>query len=452
MICAETREFAALFCARPYLYCGLAMAEQTAVSETTTAPSESRTLWRHPNFLKLWTGQTVSMAGSQVTTLALPLTAVLVLHASPFQMGLLQAVQYSPFLVVSLLAGVWIDRRRRRGLLIGSDIARAVLIGSVPLVFALGARWMVYIYVIAFLSGIMTVVFNVAYHAYLPFLVDKDQLADGNSRLEGSRAITQVAGPGLGGLLVQALGPPTAMIADALSFLVSAAALQLIRKPEPEPERRERSVRAELQEGWAFMWSHPLVRPISISCAIVNLAFAIGYSIQILFLNRDLGFTPALLGIALAVGGGGAVVGALTAKRLVKFLKFGPTVTASTVMMGAALVAQAVAGIVPGSPFIIVAAAEAIVSYGVIVYNVSLFTLWQSTTPSRLRGRVGATLHFMIWGALPLGAVIGGSIGTFSLRWALAVGGIGILASAVWVAFSVLGKVLTNQDTEAVAD
>lgn len=428
------------------------MAEQTAVSDITTAPSASRGLWRHPNFLKLWTGQTVSMAGSQVTTLALPLTAVLVLHASPFQMGLLQAVQYSPFLVVSLLAGVWIDRRRRRGLLIGSDIARAVLIGSVPVAFALGARWMVYIYVIAFLSGIMTVVFNVAYHAYLPFLVDKDQLADGNSRLEGSRAITQVAGPGLGGLLVQALGPPTAMLADALSFIVSAGALVLIRKPEPEPERRERSVRAELQEGWAFMWSHPLVRPISISCAVVNLSFAIGYSIQILFLNRNLGFTPALLGIALATGGGGAVVGALTAKRLVKFLKFGPTVTASTVMMGAALVAQAVAGIVPGSPFLIVAISEAVVSYGVIVYNVSLFTLWQSTTPSRLRGRVGATLHFMIWGALPLGAVIGGSIGTFSLRWALAIGGIGILVSAVWVAFSVLGKVLTNQDTEAVVD
>jgi hypothetical protein len=121
-------------------------------------------------------------------------------------------------------------------------------------------------------------------------------------------------------------------------------------------------------------------------------------------------------------------------------------------MMGASLVAQAVAGIVPGSPFVIVAVAEAVVSYGVIVYNVSLFTLWQSTTPSRLRGRVGATLHFMIWGALPVGAVIGGSIGTLSLRWAIAIGGIGILASAVWVAFSVLGKVLTNQDTETVAD
>ena len=452
MISIVLHEFAVLDGAKSYLYCGLAMAEQTAVPDTVTAPAASRGLWRHPNFLKLWTGQTISMAGSQVTTLALPLTAVLVLHASPFQMGLLQAVQYSPFLVVSLLAGVWIDRRRRRGLLIGSDIGRAVLIGSVPVAFALGVRWMVYIYVIAFLSGILTVVFNVAYHAYLPFLVDKDQLADGNSRLEGSRAVTQVAGPGLGGLLVQALGPPTAMFADALSFVASAVALQTIRKPEPEPERRERSVKAELQEGWAFMWSHPLVRPISISCAIVNLSFAVGYSIQILFLNRNLGFTPALLGIALAAGGVGAVIGALTAKRLVKLLKFGPTVTLSTVMMGASLVAQAVAGIVPGSPFVIVAVAEAVVSYGVIVYNVSLFTLWQSTTPSRLRGRVGATLHFMIWGALPLGAIIGGSIGTLSLRWAIAIGGIGILASAVWVAFSVLGKVLTNQDTETVAD
>ncbi len=204
-------------------------------------------LWRHPDFLKLWTGQTISLAGSQVTTLALPLTAILLLKANALEMGVLRAVQYAPFVLISLLVGVWTDRVRRRRLLIGADYGRALLLGSVPPVILLGGRWMAYLYVIGFAVGILTVIFNIAYQAHLPSLVDRDQLVEGNSKLEASRSMTQVAGPSVGGLFVELFSPPAAIFIDAASFLVSAVSLQLIRTPEPDPVRSDRSAWLELR-------------------------------------------------------------------------------------------------------------------------------------------------------------------------------------------------------------
>jgi Na+/melibiose symporter-like transporter len=422
------------------------MAENVTASES---PASGPSLWRHADFLKLWSGQTVSLAGSQVTTLALPLTAVLVLRAGPLQMGVLQAAQFAPFIVVTLLAGVWVDRASRRTLLIGSDVGRALLLGSVPVAFLLGLRSIEYLYVVAFAVGILSVIFNVAYQAYLPTLVDVDQLAEGNSKLEASRSLTQVVGPGLGGLAVQAVSPPLAIVLDALSFVVSAISLRSIRRADPRPRLPAHSVWTELREGFAFIFAHPIVRPIVLTSALVNISYSLAIAVYLLFLSRDLHLGPALLGVVLAMGGAGGLAGAATARWPLRWLGYGRTVAGSIAFLGLGTLGLALAGILPVPPVLLVGFCEALTSYTIIVYNIGLFTISQTTTPNRLRGRVSAAVHFIIWGALPFGAVAGGALGAVaSLRSAIAVAAAGVLVSAVWIALTVPNGVAGERAAE----
>src|SRR5919204_6968169 len=207
-------------------------------------------LWRHREFVKLWTGQTISRLGSEISQLAIPLAAALVLHASPAQMGLLGAFEFAPFLLLSLFAGVWVDRVHRRPVLIVADVGRAIFLGSIPVAAILGVLRIEQLYVVGLLTGVLTVFFDVAYQAYLPVLVSREHLVEGNSKLEVSRSVAQIAGPGLAGGLVQAITAPMAILLDAVSFLVSALSLGLIRTPEPVPVRDgRRRVRAEIGEG-----------------------------------------------------------------------------------------------------------------------------------------------------------------------------------------------------------
>jgi predicted MFS family arabinose efflux permease len=409
-------------------------------------------LWRHPDFLKLWAGQTISLAGSQVTTLALPLTALLLLNANVLEMGLLRAVQYAPFVLISLIAGVWIDRVRRRMLLIGSDIGRAVLLGSIPVVIFLGGRWIAYLYVVGFAVGILTVIFNIAYQAHLPSLVDREHLVEGNSKLEASRSMTQVAGPSLGGLFVQLFSPPAAIFIDAASFLVSAVSLKWIRTPEPDPEKSNANALRELREGFAFIWSRPLIRLVATSTATVNLSLAMAQAVYIVFVSRDLAFSPLLLGLVLAFGGAGGLAGAATSRHVVRLIGFERTVASSIGLMGLALLVTAFAGLLPGPAFPVVAGGQVLMSYGVVVYNVSQFTVWQRTTPARLRGRVSATFHFIIWGVLPAGAVVGGIVGSLMpLRTLIGIAATGIILSAIWIAISV-SRTVRSQETPDTRD
>lgn len=410
-------------------------------------------LWRHPDFLKLWTGQTISLAGSQVTTLALPLTAILLLKADALEMGVLRAVQYAPFVLVSLLVGVWTDRVRRRKLLIGADYGRALLLGSVPPVILLGGRWMAYLYVVGFAVGILTVIFNIAYQAHLPSLVDRDQLVEGNSKLEASRAMTQVAGPSLGGLFVELLSPPAAIVIDAASFLVSAVSLQLIRTPEPDPVKSDRSAWLELREGFAFIWSRRMIRLVAVTTATVNVCIAMASAGYVLFMSRDLAFSPLLLGLVLAGGGAGGLAGAATARHVVRLIGYGYTVAAAIGLVGMGFLFTALAGILPGPAFPLVAGAQMLTSYGLILYTVSQFSLWQRTTPARLRGRVSATFHFIIWGVLPVGALAGGVIGSLvSLRALMGIAAVGIILSAIWITVSMSAKVHTREAAAALVD
>jgi MFS family permease len=371
-------------------------------------------LWRHPDFLKLWAGQTVSLLGSQVTALALPLTAVLTLEAGPIQMGLLGVAGSAPFLLIGLLAGVWVDRLRRRPILIGADVGRALLLGSIPVAALLGLLRIEQLYLVAFLVGILTVFFDVAYQAFLPALVPRARLVEGNSKLEASRSIAQIAGPGLGGGLVQLVTAPVTLVADALSFLGSALFLALIRAPETAPTSEARaSVWREIGEGLRVVLGNRLLRAIAGCTGTWNLFSNVMFAVLVLYATRELGIEPAVLGPGRTIVGA-ALFGSATS--LLIPLAQGP----AAVVVALLTVAHFLMGLS-------------------VVYNITQVSLRQAIIPDRLQGRMNATMRFLVWGTLPMGSLIGGVLGeTIGLRPTLVVGALGSLLASVWLLFSPL--------------
>jgi MFS family permease len=399
-----------------------------------------RGLWRHPDFLKLWAAQTVSRFGSDISMLAIPLTAALVLNASPFQMGLLGTFEFAPFLLLSLFAGVWVDRLRRRPILIVADVGRFVLLGSIPLGALFGMLRIEQLYAVGLLAGVLTVFFDVAHQAYLPALVSRDQLVEGNSKLEMSRSVAQIAGPGFAGVLVQLLSAPMAVAADALSFLASGVFLVFIRAPEPAPvrdPRRGSSIRSELREGLAVVLGNPLLRSIAGATATSNL-FSNGImAVYVLYVTRELAVPPALLGLILAAGGPGALLGAVSAGRLAGRFGLGATI------IGALMVTELSNLLVPfaGGPVPIVvgtlALAAFIGGFGNPVYNINQVSLRQAITPDRVQGRMNASMRFIVWGTIPIGSLLGGALGeVLGLRPTLVLMAACSLLAGLWVIVS----------------
>ncbi len=284
-------------------------------------------LWRHRDFLKLWTGQTVSLLGSQVTLLALPLAAILLFHASPFQVGALFSIQFLPFLLLGLPVGAWVDRLRRKPILIAADIGRFIAIGSIPVAHMLGALHLAQLYVVALVQGAGTVFFDVAYGAYLPALVQRDRLVEGNAKLELSRSGAQLAGPGLGGILVQAFSAAGAMAADALSYLVSVVSLLAIRTPEPAPppaDEDSKRLGGQVMDGLRYVRSQRLIRPLLACTAILNFFGIMLEAVLLVFAVRRLGLTAGEIGLIFTLGTVGFVAGAVVAERVGRLLGPGP--------------------------------------------------------------------------------------------------------------------------------
>jgi MFS family permease len=392
--------------------------------------SRTRSLWRHRDFMRLWSAETISQLGTQVTMLALPLTAILVLHASPFEVGALSSIEFAPFLLIGLPAGVWVDRTRRRPILIAGDLGRALALGSIPLAAAFHVLTLPHLYVAAFVTGICTVFFDVAYQSFLPSLVARDQLIEGNAKLEISRSGAQLAGPGLAGVLVDAVTAPIAILADAISYLGSAAFVLSIRDREEHfaaPEEDERTtMRAEMMDGLRYVVRHPLLRSIAACTSISNLFSSMNAGILVLFAVRTLGLSPAAIGLALAVGNVGFLAGAVAADRIAGRLGLGRTIIAAIAIgeVGAFLVPLAT----PSTAFAALAVGGGLFGLGAVVYNVNQVGLRQAITPDRMLGRMNATMRFIVWGTLPIGALIGGALGgTIGLRatlWVAAIGGL----------------------------
>jgi MFS family permease len=411
----------------------------TETLEATGRQSPTRataTLWRHSEFLKLWTAQTISVFGDNFTALALPLIAAITLNATPGQMGILTAVERVPFLVIGLLAGVWVDRIRRRPVLITGDLGRGLVLLSIPLAATLGVLGMPQLYVVGLVVGTFTLFFDVAYQAYLPALVDRRQLIEGNSKLEATRSISQLAGPGIAGAVIQLVTAPLAVILDAVSFFLSAGFLGTIRLREDPPARTERKpMLAEVREGLGVVFGSPYLRSIAGCTGTSNLFATAVFTLYILFATRELGLNATAIGVIFSVGNVAALGGALTAGRLGARLGVGRVIIASAIVFGVGAIPIVLAQRATAYPLLILSGL--LFSFFNPVYNINQVSLRQAITPQRLQGRMNATMRFLVWGTMPLGGLLGGALGdAFGLRTAIAIGAVGGMTAFLWVLFS----------------
>lgn len=395
-------------------------------------------LRRNGAFVRLFAAGSVSYVGSFITRTALPLTAILVLGAGPLELAALRSVEFVAWLLVGLVAGAWVDRLRRRPILIWTDLGRAILLGSIPVAAAAGVLALPQLLVVAFGAAVLTVFFNTASTAYLPTIVPRERLVDANSAMSASVSAAEFTGFGLGGILVQVLTAPIAIAVDAISFVVSAVLLVTIRRPEPPPPPRvdRRPVLREIREGIAVVSASPVLRALAAAHAMSHLMWGVLGTTYLLFATGDLGLGPAAIGIIAALGGAGAFVGAAVAGRVAGRLGVGGAMVAGLALsaIGAALIPLAPSGaVLLAAGFLI--AQQLIGDAGSSVYEVLETSVTQTLVNDRMLGRVRATVHFVTTLTALVGAVVAGLVAeSLGLRGTLVLGvaGSALAALVVW--------------------
>jgi predicted MFS family arabinose efflux permease len=407
-------------------------------------------LWRHPDFLKLWAGETVSQFGSQVTQLAVPSVAILILHAGPFQVGLLSALEFLAFPTLGLVAGVYADRLTRRPIMIACDLGRLLALGSIPLAFALGNLTLAQLYAVALLAGIGTVFFDVAYQSYLPALVDRPNLIEGNTKLEVTGSAAQITGPAVAGFLIQWIGGAWAVLVDALSFAVSALALGLITKPEPRPQpgtaTGQTGFLAEMREGIEVVFKNPYLWRIAGCTATSNLGSNMVFgAVFLIFAYRELHLTAGVVGVIFAIGSCGWLAGAFLAAWSARTIGLGPTLAVSTLISGLGTMATPLASL--GAPVVVLSLLGFINLTTIPIYNINQVSLRQAITPDRVQGRMNATMRTIVWGTIPVGALLGGILGTtIGVVETIIIGGLVSALAALWI---LLGPVVRLKEQPA---
>ncbi len=403
-------------------------------------------LWHHRDFRFLWAGETVSEFGSMISGVALALLAVKTLHASAFDTSILAAAGTASFLLVGLPAGAWVDRMKRRPVMIVSDLGRLVALGSIPLAYALGILTLFQLYVVVFLAGTFTVFFDVAYQSYLPSLVGSDALVEGNSKLTSTSTLAQVAGPAVAGGLVQIIGAAAAVLIDAASFAVSAFAIIFIRTKELEVKARTHpNLRSEIGEGLNFLWHQPILRAVALTTSTSNFFGSMMYAVEVFFLYRVLHIHAAVIGIIFSVGGIGGFLGSISASRIAA--KIGSArATILGIVTGVSALVVPIATHADG-PYLMAFAGFA-TGFGSVVYNVNQVSFRQRLCPPELLGRMNASMRFLVWGVMPIGGLIGGVISlVWPVRVSLWVGAIGMNFAVLWLVTSPLGKMRDFPDT-----
>lgn len=406
-------------------------------------------LWRHRDFLRLWLGQTISLLGSGFG--ALELTAVLILQATPVQMGILATLGGAPILLIGLQAGVWVDRLRRRPILIVADVLRAVLLLSVPAVWFWGTLHIEYLYIVVFLVGTLSVFFEIAHQALLPSLVQKEQLLEGNAKLEAGSNIAEIVAPGAGGLFVQILSAPIAVFLDALTFLLSAFFLLKIDAPEsaPPPVEQRQHMLHDIREGFQIIFGNPVLRALSGSLALSRLFGSFYGAVYTIYLIRTLHLSPALMGLTVGAGGAGALVGSVLCDRFIKRWPIG------RVLLGTAVACVVISPLIPlagGPPLVafgIVMIAQFIGDFAGSIYAISERSLRQMAVPGNLLGRANTTAHVLVGGMSTVGMLSGGMLGQMiGLRPTVWLTTLGSVFALVWLYLSPVGK-LTDYDLQA---
>lgn len=411
-------------------------------------------LWHNRDFLWLWSAQTVSQFGSEITGLALPLVAIIVLDASTFEVAALAVIDWLPFVLFSLAAGVWIDRLPRRPILIAADWGRAAALASIPLAFLLDVLTLAQLYVVGLVVGTLTMLFDLAYQSYLPSLVQRGQLGEGNSKLEVSRSAAQVTGPGIAGVLISVLTAPYAILVDAVSFVGSALSLSRIKSREEgsSKHRAERTrFHAEIGEGLRYTLRNPIQRAFIGFVAPMNLFSNMLFAIYLVYAVRELDLSPTTIGVIFSLGSVGSLVGALSANRIARRLGIGRSLIAVSVVggLGLLLIPLASGGLV--IPLLVLAS----MAFGFFVLNyfVTGVSLVQATTPDHLLGRTNASRRFVVQSMIPAGALLGGALGTLiGLRPTLAIGAGGAALSVIPLFFSPLRGIARFEDAEEMVE
>jgi predicted MFS family arabinose efflux permease len=409
---------------------------------------------RDPDFARFWAAESISTIGSQFTAVALPLLAILTMGASPEAVGVLAAAGGLPHLLFGLFAGVWVDRTHRRPLMIAADIGRAVALACIPLASVLGFLSIELLIAVAFVVASGTVIFDTAYLAYVPVLVEKDRLVDANSRLEASASAAQVVGPSLAGTVVRVLGAPGALAIDAVSYVASAAFIWRIRFAEPVPERvAHTSVLEDIRDGLKSVFHNPVLRALSLATGMVNLGGYIFLAVYVLYMTRNLGLGPAAVGLVFAAGGVGALAGSVLANRLSGRLGIGTTLIVSLALFGVFGLTVPLAVLFPRYALPLILAAEFLQWLTLLVFDINAVSLRQAITPHQLLGRVNSCVRFVVLGFQPIGSVLGGVLGErIGLPATLVVGVVVMLVAFVpLIASPVPGLVALPTDQVAMA-
>ena len=414
------------------------------------APLTTTGLTRNPDFMKLWGAQSVSVLGSAITSLALPTAAILTLHANPFEVGLLAGLQRLPFLFFSLPAGAWLDRVNRRPVMIVCDLGRAAVLASIPIAAMFNVLGLGQLFVAAFLIGVFTVFFDVAYLAYLPALVSRQDLMGGNQRMQMTFSISNLIGPGLAGILIQAVGAARAIAANSVSFVASALLLTLIAaEPRIEPSDSATRLRDEIGEGLRWVFQHPVLRSQLVWLTIGGLGFFLALPVILVYIYNVLHLTPAVAGGVLVLEGVAGVVGLAIAPRIVRRLSLGKTMWVSQVGLALGIMAIPLASF--GQPVLLLALAVMLTGFADSVQDVNQVTLRQSLTPARLQGRMNATFRLFYWGSWPLASFIGGALATWiGAAPTIVIGGGLSLLVAVFIALSPLGRLKERATSELI--
>jgi MFS family permease len=391
------------------------------------------------HFRRFWAGQTISLFGDQVSLLAIPLLAVLTLHADAVQMGLLGAAELVPYLLFAIHVGAWAGTRRGRSLLIAADLGRAALLLSIPLAAALGGLSMGLLYAVAFGVGTLAVVFDVAYQTVFAELVDPGDYVVANSFLVGSRSVSIVGGKSAGGLLVAALTAPVAIVVDALSYLGSALFVSRTPAVDPPPGAKEPG---GIGDGIRFIARTRLLRTTLAACATLNLFNSAFWAMLVLFATEELGLGAGAIGLALGVGALGSVLGSALAAPFSRRIGLGKAVVVSFVLGPAPLVLVALA---PSSPLpgaVLLTVAEFLSGIGIMLLDIGLGSVQTALIPDRLRARVAGAYIFVNWGVRPVGALAGGLLaGAIGLRPTMWIASAGAIAGVLWLLPSGIARV-----------
>lgn len=414
------------------------------MSEPNNADRAPASLWRNRAFMRLWIAQILSRAGTEITNVALPLTAVLVIGATPTQMGLLGIAGSIPNLLFGLFAGVWIDRVRRGPVLVAADLGRAILLGSIPAAVLFGHLTFLHLALVVFFATTLTIFFTIASVSILPSLVARDRLVEANSKLALTDSVIGIAGPGAAGGLIQLASAPKALLVDAASYLASALSLGGIISAE-RPERRTAkpgTIWSEIGEGVQELVRTPLLRALTVASSVGTLGGAMQQTVLMLFLVRALELTPVAIGLVFACGSGGALLGSLLAGRIALLFGIGRAIILGNFLWATGTLTIPLAGLLEAPDLVFLCLGQLLTGIGATIWSVNQISLRQQITPVDLFGRATAARRFLIFGTAALGAVIGGYLGsTLGLRATLIAGGVGFSAGCLLLFLSPVRRV-----------